>query len=1266
MAGKIKGITLEIGGDASGLTKALSAVNKQTKSVQNELKEVDRLLKLDPKNTELLAQKQKLLGQNIDTTREKLAAMRAAKEQADRDMAAGTEVNEKQYMRLQREIAKSEQALKSLEKQSKETGMTAEKALKAVSDKAGAAGEKLTKAGNALLPVTAAVGALGVASSKMALDFEDAMAKVYTIADEAEVPLEQMEQEILNLSDQTGIAAGEIANNVYDAISAGQKTGDAVNFVTESTKLAKAGFAEAGQSLDVLTTILNAYGMEASEVNKVSDMLIQTQNKGKVTVGQLSSVMGKVIPTANAANVSLDQLCAGYAIMTSRGIAAAETTTYLNSMLNELSKSGTVANKTIKEQTGKSFQDLMKSGKSLAEVLKILEDTAKKNNKTIADMFGSAEAGKAALSLMADGVEGFNGQVAGMQDSVGATDAAFEKLQTPAEKMRKTLNNIKNGAIDLGNAFMETLAPMIEAVMDKIKQAIQWFKGMDAETKKQIVTAALVAAAVGPVLIVLGKLALGIQAVTKAMSFMVANPIAALITVLGALVAAAVAYNATLPDTQAELKETNQAVDDSIQSWEDLKAAQEEQLDSDLAQIDYTNRLWNELQTLADENGNVEEANKNRAQFILGELNNALGTEYSMTGLQIDRYKELGGSVDDLIAKKRAEIILGAQEEQYKTAIIEIDKRRADNAKLQREITESEIDLAQRAGFANFEAMEAAYNAGQIIDGRYRKEMETLNESKAKYEENSNVIREQLAIREGYEADYVALMNGNLDEIKGINAGVAESYKITGDETREEMRKKVYDSANIYADLLKEVENGNENIRKEELDAARAAYEQNLTEYEKAGGAIPEGLRVGQDGAIPALETSTSAFVGQIKSWFTGAEGFDANASPSNWSKNIGKWIVEGLWGGVFEKTGWLKECVSGFISKVKGWFTAKDGGFWTGSPSRWSEQLGQWIDEGLAIGIIDSEYKVSDAFKGMMADLDLQKDLSLISEEQYYEKMAEYRDEYIKRGTKEWWDYTKKLIAYEEQRVDANQDKILRDLKWWRDMGYKTDDEYYNELSVLKDVFWEKDSPEWQSAALEVKRHAEEVAKEAAESAVEISRDALENIKLDFDLWELTEGLNADGWTKRSKELEMLNAQYEEQTEIVEELAKQYAEMVALKGEDAEESRKLQKELKNERIAQAELKNEIGGKQGTVDPMAAGYDYSQWLGKYARQFHDLGYSDREVAQIGARATGYDRVVGEESMTKIEISQSFYTNAMSPSRVARETETAARVAALSF
>ena len=347
-----------------------------------------------------------------------------------------------------------------------------------------------------LLGTVGAIGAVAAAlyagPVQAAQEYETAIAKVSTIADANVVPIEEMSSEIMKLSNTTGIAASQIADDVYNAISAGQQTGDAVNFVSYSTKLAKAGFAESAQTLDVLTTILNAYGMEAEEVSKVSDMLVQTQNKGKVSVGELSSVMGKIIPTANANNVALEQLCAGYAIMTSKGIAAAETTTYMNSMLNELSKSGTTAEKTLRATTGKSFKELMTDGKSLGEVIQILQQEAEKSGKSLNDMFGSAEAGKAAVSLLSGGVEGFNEQVAGMVDSVGATEEAFTKMdQTTEAKMKKAKNSIANLGIVLG----QNLLPIVGNLADKVAAVVIKVSEFAQANPKLVQTALKVAAA---------------------------------------------------------------------------------------------------------------------------------------------------------------------------------------------------------------------------------------------------------------------------------------------------------------------------------------------------------------------------------------------------------------------------------------------------------------------------------------------------------------------------------------------------------------------------------------------------------------------------------------------------------------------------------------------------------------------------------------------------------------------------------------------------
>ena len=339
----------------------------------------------------------------------------------------------------------------------------------------------------------AAVGAAIYAGPvQKSIEFQTAMAKVGTIADQNVVPLSQMQKEIINLSNALGVNANAVAEDVYNAISAGQNTADAVGFVEKATMLAKGGFAETGQALDVLTTILNAYGKESSEAESVSNMLIQTQNRGKVTVAELSSVMGKIIPTANANNVALEQLCAGYSIMTSRGIAAAETTTYMNSMLNELGKSGTTADKVLRQAAGGSFSELMAQGNSLADVLNILQTEADKSGKTLADMFGSAEAGKAALTLMANGVEGFNSEVSAMVDSTGAAQAAYEKMMdTTQAKIDKAKTALSNLAIVLGNTFL----PYVTTAAEKLSGLVTKFSEWAQENPELLSTIVKVAAA---------------------------------------------------------------------------------------------------------------------------------------------------------------------------------------------------------------------------------------------------------------------------------------------------------------------------------------------------------------------------------------------------------------------------------------------------------------------------------------------------------------------------------------------------------------------------------------------------------------------------------------------------------------------------------------------------------------------------------------------------------------------------------------------------
>ena len=415
--------------ELSETSKEYSRLNEKYKANQNQLQQATAKIEEQQRSLEELAQELREAGLNTD------------------DLERANERLKNSYERLQA----SQERLKNLNQQQ-------EKIKQNIS-------ATKTQTLGTVGAYTAVAAAIYAGPVQAAQKYETALAKVNTIADTTQVPLEKISQEVMAMSNKTGVAANALAEDVYNAISAGQETGDAVNFVSTSTKLAKAGFAETSQTLDVLTTILNAYGKSADEVGHVSNVLIQIQNKGKTSVGKLSSVMGKIIPTANSYNVSLEQLGATYAIMTAGGIKTAETTTYANSMLNELGKSGSTADKILRKVAGGGFSDLMANGSSLAEVLNILQTEAQKSGKTIKDMFGSAEAGTAAVKILEAGVDGFNASVEGMLNSKDATDKAFAIMSDTTEnKMAKAKNSINNLQIVLG----QNLLPIVGNVADKV------------------------------------------------------------------------------------------------------------------------------------------------------------------------------------------------------------------------------------------------------------------------------------------------------------------------------------------------------------------------------------------------------------------------------------------------------------------------------------------------------------------------------------------------------------------------------------------------------------------------------------------------------------------------------------------------------------------------------------------------------------------------------------------------------------------------------
>lgn len=345
----------------------------------------------------------------------------------------------------------------------------------------------------------AVAGAVAVGTEVISVgsQYQTAVAKVKTIADTTSVSIEEVSQAILDLSNDTGVAAEDLAEAVYSAISGGIDTAAAVDFVATANKLAAGGFTTAATAVDVLTTAINAYGLEATDAEAISDKLITAQNLGKTTVDELAASMGKVIPLAAAYGVNINQLSAGYVALTKTGIATAEATTYMKSMFTELADSGSDVSAALKEIEGVDFTEFMKSGGSLQEALmaiaaeasgcgaefKNLRAEGKSASEAYAalaaegqisatafsNMWGSVEAGTGALAILQTDAAEMQSTLAAMADSAGATTSAYE---TMTQTLRHSWDSLKNELKNLGISMFEQLGTPLSNAVDAIGQAV--------------------------------------------------------------------------------------------------------------------------------------------------------------------------------------------------------------------------------------------------------------------------------------------------------------------------------------------------------------------------------------------------------------------------------------------------------------------------------------------------------------------------------------------------------------------------------------------------------------------------------------------------------------------------------------------------------------------------------------------------------------------------------------------------------------------------
>lgn len=610
----LKSLETEAKSAPNQMQQSLEGLNTKIKTTQTELKEIDKLLKLDPTNTELLQQKQRALSDEIGNTKEKLQLLKNEEQEVQQKFKEG-KVSQEQYDALKRSIIETEESLKSLE----DTVGSGSAKLAGISAEAGKIGENLTSAGEKMLPVTAAVTGLGTAAVKTASDFDSAMSNVAAISGASAEDMDKLRERAREMGSQTKFSAKEAGDAMGYMAMAGWNATQMYDGLPGIMNLAAASGEDLATTSDIVTDALTAFGMKAEDSSHFADVLAKASSSANTNVSMMGETFKYVAPVAGSLGYNAEDTAVAIGLMANSGIKASQAGTQLRSSLTNMIKpskdvgdamekwgfyateastsidqakvnkqmirvqKATLAadkaqqayNDAVSKYGSESTEasnaaatleikqaEIASANETLAQLQEGTTDTVRLYNKALQNEDGSMKSLRETMDFlretMGDMSEAQQTQAAtaifgkeamsGMLAIINSSDEDYQKLiknidncDGAAENMAETMQDNLSGQItalqsalqELAIAFGEILMPYIRKAVSVLQDFVKKLNGMSDTQKKIIATIALIVAAIGPLLITIGKISTGISAVTGALSK--AKNIGKIVGVLGNL-----------------------------------------------------------------------------------------------------------------------------------------------------------------------------------------------------------------------------------------------------------------------------------------------------------------------------------------------------------------------------------------------------------------------------------------------------------------------------------------------------------------------------------------------------------------------------------------------------------------------------------------------------------------------------------------------------------------------------------------------------------
>lgn len=502
MANRIKGITVEIGGDTTGLDKALKSVNTSIRSTQSALKDVNRLLKLDPSNTELLSQKQRLLKDAIAATKEKLDSLKVAQEQAKQQLENG-ELGQDKYDALQREIVETEEELRRLQQEAATTN-TALSKIDVAGQKMETVGNSIAGAGKKMMGVTTVIGGVGVAAVKTAADFDSAMSQVAAVSGATGKDFDALRNKAREMGAKTKFSATEAAEAMNYMAMAGWKTEDMLDGIEGVMNLAAASGEDLATTSDIVTDALTAFGLSAKDSGHFADILAAASSNANTNVSMMGETFKYCAPIAGALGFSAEDTAEAIGLMANAGIKSSQAGTALRTIMNNLAGDVKISGKAIGDVTIATTN----ADGSMRDLSDILSDCRSAfGNLTESEKAQAAESlvGKNAMSGFLALMNAGQGDIDKLSSAIDNCDGSAEKMaMTMQDNLAGQLTILKSQLQELAISFGDILMPAIRSIVSKLQGFVDKLNGMDEGTKRTIVTIALLVASIGQLLVIIG------------------------------------------------------------------------------------------------------------------------------------------------------------------------------------------------------------------------------------------------------------------------------------------------------------------------------------------------------------------------------------------------------------------------------------------------------------------------------------------------------------------------------------------------------------------------------------------------------------------------------------------------------------------------------------------------------------------------------------------------------------------------------------------